>query len=74
MNIIQTNRLARIEKIKGIISKVIDQKRKLKYKEFIVMICNMMNVSKRTAREYIDLAFFQLKLSKKEICRLKLEH
>lgn len=58
INKLQSERIGRIEKLKGIIRKIGDKK--IDEQEFIQQVISIMRVNRETAREYIKQAQYEI--------------
>ena len=61
MNIIQVRQQKRREQINVIIKSIKKSKKKKQdFKEIVLLVMSNLNLSRRTAREYVEVAFFEL--------------
>lgn len=67
MNQIQIRRISNIGTTKKLVERVVEKKRKIKFKEFELLLMDTFTVSLRTAKEYIKISLFQMKLDRKDL-------
>ena len=61
MNIIQVRQQKRRDQINTIIASMKKSKRKkYDFKRIVLLVMSKLNLSRRTAREYVEVAFFEL--------------
>lgn len=64
---LRQQRLARITRISGIISRMQEEKKQIKYDNLILGLMNDLGVSRKTTMEYLDAALFSLGIDKETI-------
>ncbi len=70
MDIIKTRQDRRRTKILAIrdsIKNTLDQKKEVSFKDIVLATCANVNLSKRTAEEYVDIALAHLKLNREDL-------
>ena len=70
MNIIQANQERRknqIAEIKFSITRAIKEKTIFTFKDLVMATSSNLGISKRTAKEYVEMALFQLKMRKEDL-------
>ena len=70
MNIIemrQEKRSREIRQIQASIEKAREKKKKIIYKDLVLATMSNLNLSKRTAQDYIEIALFRLGMEKDEL-------
>ena len=73
MNKTQSIRTGRLHQIEQSLKQCLKEKRKILYNECMVEICNIFNISRRTAVEYFTIVIGRLKIKKDKICLGKSE-
>ena len=63
----RAEREGKIRRIMSIIKRVLDNDQRLKYKPFFLHLKSILFISDRTAKEYVEIALYKLKLKKEDI-------
>ena len=67
MNVIQNRRMEREQCINRIVDSIQRAEKPISYKDILMAACANLNISMRTAKEYIEVALYKCKMTREEL-------